>query len=69
MKMLLEAYWKAAVDRVIDDICMRVDNCVIQGLADSMLLRMLMVAVDADKAAALFAQDPQVHQRRAQLLA
>jgi interferon-induced GTP-binding protein Mx1 len=69
MQMLLESYWKTAVDRAIDSICMKVDSHLIQGLASKVLTKLIGVSLDEGKSAAFFAQDPRTREKRSALQA
>ena len=67
MKMLLESYWKTAVDRAIDSMCMKVDQHVIRGLDDEILGNLINLSFDNDKCTSFFAQDPRIREKRVQL--
>lgn len=67
MKMLLESYWKTAVDRAIDSMCMKVDQHVICGLDDEILGNLINLSFDNDKCTSFFAQDPRIREKRVQL--
>lgn len=64
MKMLLESYWKTAVDRAIDSLCMRVDQHVVRGLDDAIHGRLAQLALDPAKCASFFVQEPRVREKR-----
>lgn len=67
MKMLLESYWKTAVDRAIDSMCMKVDQHVIRGLDDEILGNLINLSFDNDECTSFFAQDPRIREKRVQL--
>ena len=67
MKMLLESYWKTAVDRAIDSMCMKVDQHVIRGLDEEILGNLINLSFDNDKCTSFFAQDPRIREKRVQL--
>ena len=67
MQMLLESYWKTAVDRAIDSMCMKVDQHLVRGLNDQILTAFLRLSLDDGKCASFFAQDPRIREKRVQL--
>jgi hypothetical protein len=67
MQMLLESYWKTAVDRAIDSMCMKVDQHLIRGLNEQVLGDLLILSRDDIKCASFFAQDPRIREKRLQL--
>jgi interferon-induced GTP-binding protein Mx1 len=67
MKMLLESYWKTAVDRAIDSMCMKVDQHVIRGLDEEILSSLINLSFDNDRCTSFFAQDPRIREKRVQL--
>ena len=67
MKMLLESYWKTAVDRAIDSMCMKVDQHMIRGLDEKILKSFIKLSTDATKCAAFFSQDPRTKEKRLSL--
>lgn len=67
MQMLLESYWKTAVDRSIDSLCMKIDEHLIQGLASDALRHLIALSHDDAKSAVFFAQDPRIREKRNQL--
>lgn len=69
MQMLLESYWKTACDRAVDSICMKVDQHLIQKLADKTLEVLINLSLDEGKIGAFFAQDPRVREKRVKLQA
>mmetsp|Transcript_73549 Transcript_73549/g.143907 ORF Transcript_73549/g.143907 Transcript_73549/m.143907 type:complete len:249 (-) Transcript_73549:147-893(-) len=67
MKILLESYWKTAVDRSIDSLCMKIDQYMIQNLAYDIHKEFIELSLDVHKSAAFFAQDPSIQEKRSQL--
>ena len=67
MQMLLESYWKTAVDRAIDSMCMKLDQHVVRGLDEEILGSFLQLSIDDSKCASYFTQDPCIREKRIQL--
>ena len=67
MQMLLESYWKTAVDRAIDGMCMKVDQHLIRGLNDDVFATLINLSYDKDKCMSFFRQDPRIREKRVAL--
>lgn len=67
MHMLLESYWKTAVDRAIDSLCMKIDQSMIQNIASEVMKGLVELSLDEHKSVVFFAQDPRIREQRAQL--
>ena len=67
MQMLLESYWKTAVDRAIDSMCMKVDQHLIRGLNEAVFENLINLSYDIDKCMSFFRQDPRIREKRVAL--
>ena len=67
MQMLLESYWKTAVDRAIDSMCMKVDQHLIRGLNEAVFENLINLSYDINKCMSFFRQDPRIREKRVAL--
>ena len=67
MRMLLESYWKTAVDRAVDNLIMKIDQVLLQGLDKTTFNKMVDLSLDPEKTALFFELDPREREQRSAL--